>query len=52
MPQRQKKLKTNNEKIKKIKKYQYEYISIQNRLDTYGKERNKNYRFVPFLPDE
>ena len=41
----------NNGKILRIKKYQYEYISSQNRLETSEKERNKNYRSVSFLPD-
>ena len=45
---RNRKCQKNNEKIKKIKKYQYEYISSQNRLETYEKERNKNYRSIPF----
>ena len=40
----------NNGKILKIKKYQYEYISSQNRLETSEKERNKNYRSVSLLP--
>ena len=37
----------NNKKIKKIKKYHYEFISSQNRLEVDEKERNKNYRSVP-----
>ena len=32
---------------KKIKKYHYEFISRQNRLEIDDKERNKNYRSVP-----
>ena len=36
---------------KKIKKYHYEFISSQNRLEIDEKEGNKNYRSVPFLPD-
>ena len=36
---------------KKIKKYYYELISSQNRLEINKKEGNKNYRSVPFLPD-
>ena len=40
----------NNGKILKIKKYQYEYISSQNRLETSEKERNKNYRSASLLP--
>ena len=51
LPMRNRKCQKNNEKIQKIKKYQYEYISSQNRLETYEKERNKNYRFVPSLPN-
>ena len=50
-PMHNRKCQKNNEKIQKIKKHQYEYISSQNRLETYEKERNKNYRFVLFLPD-
>ena len=41
----------NNGKILRIKKYQYEYISSQNRLETSERERNKNYHSVSFLPD-
>ena len=33
---------------KKIKKYHYEFISSQNRLEKDEKERNKNYRAIPF----
>ena len=36
------------ENYKKIKKYQYEFISNQNRLEIDEKERNKNYRSIPF----
>ena len=45
---RNRKCQKNNEKIQKIKKYQYEYISSQNRLEKDEKARNKNYRSVPF----
>ena len=45
---RNRKFQKNN---KKIKKYHYEFISSQNRLEINEKERNKNYRSVPFLPD-
>ena len=38
-------MKENN---KKIKKYHYEFISSQNRLEIDEKERNKNYRSVLF----
>ena len=42
-------MKENSKKItKKIKKYRYEFISSQNRLEIDEKERNKNYRSVPF----
>ena len=51
LPMRNRKCQKNNEKIQRIKKYQYEYISSQNRLETYEKETNKNYRFVPSLPN-
>ena len=33
---------------KKIKKYHYEFISSQNWLEIDEKERNKNYRSIPF----
>ena len=48
---RNRKFQKNNKKIQKIKKYHYEFISSQNRLEKDAKERNKNYRSVPFLPD-
>ena len=41
------KFQKNNKKIQKIKKYHYEFISSQNRLEKDEKERNKNYRSVP-----
>ena len=37
-----------NKIIQKIKKYHYEFISSQNRLKKDEKERNKNYRSIPF----
>ena len=49
MPNR--KFQKNNEKIQKIKKYHYEFISSQNRLEKDAKERNKNYRSVLFIPE-
>ena len=36
------------ENSKKIKKYHYKFVSSQNRVEIDEKERNKNYRFVPF----
>ena len=48
---RNRKCQKNNKKIQKIKKYQYEYISSQNRLEKDEKVGNKNYRFVPLLTD-
>ena len=42
-------MKENSKKItKKIKKYHYKFISSQNRVEINEKERNKNYRSVPF----
>ena len=38
-------------KLKKLKNYHYEFISSQNRLEKYEKDRNKNFRFVSFLPN-
>ena len=35
-------------KFKKIKKYHYEFISSQNRLEKDEKKRNKNYHSIPF----
>ena len=35
-------------KFKKLKKYHYEFISSQNRLEKDEKDRNKNFRSVPF----
>ena len=32
----------------KIQKYHFEFISSQNRLEKDEKERNKNYRSIPF----
>ena len=45
------KFQKNSKKIQKFKKYHYEFISSQNRLETDEKERNKNYRSVPFPPN-
>ena len=45
---RNRKFQKNNIKIQKIKKYYYEFISSQNRLEKYEKDRNKNFRFVSF----
>ena len=47
-PTRNRKFQKNN---KKIKKYYYEFISSQTRLEIDEKEGNKNYRSIPFLPD-
>ena len=42
----------NSKKItKKLKKYHYEFILSQTRLEKVEKERNKTYRSVPFLAD-
>ena len=41
----------NSKKIKKIKKYHCGFISSQNMLEKFEKERNKNFRFVSVLPD-
>ena len=42
-------MKENSKQItKKIKKYHYKFISSQNRVEIDEKERNKNYRSVPF----
>ena len=38
-------------KIQKIKKYHYEFLSSQNRLEKDEKDRNKNFRSVSFLPN-
>ena len=38
-------------KLKKLKNYHYEFISSQNRLENDEKDRNKNFRFVSFLPN-
>ena len=48
---RNRKLKKNNKNFQKIKKYHYEFISSQNRLEKDAKERKKNYHSVHFLPD-
>ena len=47
LPDANRKLQKNWKKIQKIKKYHYEFISSQNRLEINEKERNKNYRSVP-----
>ena len=39
------------ENTKKIQKYHYGIISSQNRLEKADKDKNKNYRSVPFLHD-
>ena len=44
-PTHNRKFQKNNDKIKK---YHYEFISSQNRLEIDEKEENKNYRSVPF----
>ena len=43
--------KKKTKKIQKIKKYHYEFISSQNRLEKDEKDRNKNFRSVSFLPN-
>ena len=43
--------KKNSEKIQKIKKYHYGYISGRNRKEKDEKKRNKNYRSISFQPD-
>ena len=45
---RNRKFQKNNKKIQKIKKYHYEFIPSQNRLEKDEKERNKKYRSIPF----
>ena len=47
-PMRNRKFQKNYKKIQKIKKYHYEFISSQNRLEKDEKDRNKNFRFVSF----
>ena len=42
------KFQKSNNKIQKIKKYHFEFISSQNRLEKDEKEGNKNYRSIPF----
>ena len=42
------KFQKNNKKIQKIKKYRYEFISSQTKLEKDEKDRNKNYRSIPF----
>ena len=43
--------KKTTKKLKKLKKYHFEFISSQNRLEKDEKDRNKNFRSVSFLPD-
>ena len=43
--------KKKTKKIQKIKKYHYEFISSQNRLEKDEKDRNKNFCSVSFLPN-
>ena len=38
-------------KFKKLKKYHYEFILSQNRLEKDEKDINKNFRSVSFLPN-
>ena len=45
------KFQKNSEKIQKIEKYRYGYISSQNRTKKDDKKRNKNYRSISFLHD-
>ena len=47
---RNRKFQKNNKKIQKIKKYHYEFISSQDKLEKDETERNKNFRSVSFLP--
>ena len=51
-PTRNKKLRKNSKNIYNVKKYHYGFISRQ-KQDGKGGERdkNKNYRYVRFLPD-
>ena len=50
-PTRVLKFQKNSEKIQKIKKYIYGYISNRNRTEKDEERRNKNYRSISFLPD-
>ena len=43
--------KKKKKKIQKIKKYHYEFISSQNRLEKVGKDRNKTFSSISFLPN-
>ena len=45
------KFQKNCNKIQKIKIYHYGFVSSENRLEKAKKEKNKNYRSVPFLHD-
>ena len=48
-PTRNRKLKKNNKKIQKIKKYRYEFFSSQNRFvkDEKGRKQKLSFRFFP-----
>ena len=48
---RNRKFKKNNKKIQKIKKYHMNSFQAIIDWKKADKERNKNYRSVPFLPD-
>ena len=48
---RNRKFRKNRKKIQNLKKYHYEFISIQNRQEKDEKERNKNYSSISLLPD-
>ena len=48
---RNRKFRKNRKKIQNLKKYHYEFISSQSRLEKDEKERNKNYSSISFLPD-
>ena len=48
---RNRKFRKNSKKIQNLKKYHYEFISSQSRLEKEGKERNKNYSSISFLRD-
>ena len=49
-PTRNTNFEKNSEKIQKIEKYHYGFISVQNRLKRSRKTENKNHRSVSFLP--
>ena len=50
-PMRNRMFQKNKKKIQKIKKYHYEFISSQNRLEKDEKDGNKNFSSVSFLPN-